>query len=203
MLLRTAALYDRDPRELETPPRCWPCAACTRRSTPPVPPCCPCEIHRCPRNRPRAARGGRGSQRLRAVDLWRVSVRPLRPAQRGAHPWVKTAIGGLVGVTVWVITWVFPLSLMLAMAWGWDTSARALGRRALIFYDQEPEARKRRSPPPGSNATPDITSAGSSARPADSLGGDPDCIHRVHRPGAQRTGIPRSPPSGLWLRSPS
>ena len=41
---------------------------------------------------------------------------------------------------MWVITWVFPLSLMVAMAWGCDSSARALGRRALIFYDGEADS---------------------------------------------------------------
>ena len=39
-----------------------------------------------------------------------------------------------------MITWVFPLSFMIAMAWGCDSSARDLGRRALIFYDSEPDS---------------------------------------------------------------
>ena len=86
MLLRTAALTTATRGSSSGPPRCWPCAVCTRRSTPPVPPCSPCEIHRCPRNRPRAARGVRGAERLRAADLRRVPVRPLRPAQRGGPP---------------------------------------------------------------------------------------------------------------------
>ena len=42
--------------------------------------------------------------------------------------------------TVWVVTWVFPLSFMLAMAYGCDSSARALGRRAVIFYDSKPDS---------------------------------------------------------------
>ena len=42
-------------------------------------------------------------------------------------------------MTIWIITWVLPLSFMIAMAWGCDTGARALGRRALIFYDSEPD----------------------------------------------------------------
>ena len=53
---------------------------------------------------------------------------------------MKTAIGFLAFAIVWVVTWVFPLSFMIAMAWGCDSSARALGRRALIFYDSEPDS---------------------------------------------------------------
>ena len=53
---------------------------------------------------------------------------------------MKTTIGALFGLTVWVITWVFPLSFMIAMAWGCDASARDLGRRALIFYDAESDS---------------------------------------------------------------
>ena len=50
--------------------------------------------------------------------------------KEAAHPWVKTAIGGLFGLTIWVITWVFPLSFMIALSWGCDSNARSLGRRA-------------------------------------------------------------------------
>ena len=35
---------------------------------------------------------------------------------------------------------MFPLSFIIAMAWGCDSSARDLGRRALIFYDSEPDS---------------------------------------------------------------
>jgi len=43
-------------------------------------------------------------------------------------------------VTVWLTTWVLPVTFMIAMAWGCDTNARTLGRRALIYYDGEPES---------------------------------------------------------------
>jgi hypothetical protein len=56
-----------------------------------------------------------------------------------AHPWLKASFGFLVGATIWVITWVFPLTFMIAMAWGCETHTRQLGRRALIFYDGEAE----------------------------------------------------------------
>ena len=48
--------------------------------------------------------------------------------------------GALFGLAVWVITWVFPLSFMIAMAWGCDSNARDLGRRAITFYEQKPDS---------------------------------------------------------------
>ncbi len=141
MLLRTAALYDRDPRDLETAAEMLalrgvhPTVDAARSALLPV-------------------RDAPLPEKPAARRPWRTWVRsvyvlliyggflsaPSDQRKEGAHPWVKTAIGALVGVTVWVITWVFPLSFMLAMAWGCDSSARALGRRALIFYEEEPES---------------------------------------------------------------
>ena len=141
MLLRTAALYDRDPRELETAAEMLalrgvhPTVDAARSALLPV------------RDTPLP-------EKPAARRPWRTWVRsiyvlliyggflsaPSDKRKEGAHPWVKTAIGVLFGVTVWVVTWVFPLSFMIAMAWGCDSSARQLGRRALIFYDKKPDS---------------------------------------------------------------
>lgn len=141
MLLRTAALYGRDPRELETTAEMLalrgvhPTVDAARAALLPV------------RDTPMP-------EKPAARRPWRTWVRsiyvlliyggflsaPSDTRKEGAHPWVKTAIGTLFAATVWVITWVFPLSLMVAMAWGCDSSARALGRRALIFYDGEADS---------------------------------------------------------------
>ena len=141
MLLRTAALYGRDPRELETTAEMLalrgvhPTVDAARSALLPV------------RDTPMP-------EKPAARRPWRTWVRsiyvlliyggflsaPSDARKEGAHPWVKTAIGTLFAATVWVITWVFPLSLMVAMAWGCDSSARALGRRALIFYDGEADS---------------------------------------------------------------
>ena len=141
MLLRTAALYDRDPRDLETTAEMLalrgvhPTVDDARSALLPV-------------------RDAPMPEKPTARRPWRTWVRsvyvlliyggflsaPSDKSQEGAHPWVKTAIGALFGATVWVITWVFPLSFMIAMAWGCDSNARALGRRALIFYDSEPDS---------------------------------------------------------------
>ena len=43
----------------------------------------------------------------------------------------------LLGVAIWLMTWVVPVTFMILMAWGCETHARQLGRRALVFYDGE------------------------------------------------------------------
>ena len=60
---------------------------------------------------------------------------PSDKRKEASYPRLKAALGFLFGATIWVITWVLPLSFMIAMAWGCDTGARQLGRRALIFYN--------------------------------------------------------------------
>lgn len=47
------------------------------------------------------------------------------------------AAGILGGVIVWGLTWVAPVTLMIALAWGCESHARQLGRRALALYDGE------------------------------------------------------------------
>lgn len=141
MVLRTAALYDRDPRELEAAAEMLalrgvhPTVDDARSALLPV------------RDTPMP-------EKPAARRPWRTWVRsiyvlliyggflsaPSDKSKEGAHPWVKTAIGGLFGLTVWVITWVFPLSFMIALGWGCDSNARSLGRRALFFYDSDPDS---------------------------------------------------------------
>lgn len=55
-----------------------------------------------------------------------------------AHRWrLKAALGLLAAGIIWVITWVFPVSFMIAMAWGCESHARSLGARTLGFYGGE------------------------------------------------------------------
>ena len=141
MLLRTAALYDRDPQDLDTAAEMLalrgvhPTVDDARAALLPVQDTAMPE-------KPAARRPWRTWVRSVYVLLIYGGFlsAPSDKRKEGAHPWVKTAIGVLFGLTVWVITWVFPLSFMIAMAWGCDSSARALGRRALIFYDSEPDS---------------------------------------------------------------
>jgi hypothetical protein len=78
---------------------------------------------------------------------------PSDERDQSAHPWLKASAGFLVGAAIWVITWVFPLTFMIAMAWSCETRTRQLGRRALIFYDGEADTaqaatRRTRTPRP-------------------------------------------------------
>ena len=58
------------------------------------------------------------------------SARSLRHLLRGA-------LGFLIAGVVWVITWVLPLTFMIAMAWSCEAHTRQLGRRAQAFYGGE------------------------------------------------------------------
>jgi len=53
-------------------------------------------------------------------------------------PWrMKAVVGFLIGAAIWVITWVLPVSFMIAMAWGCESHARSLGHRTMTFYGGE------------------------------------------------------------------
>jgi hypothetical protein len=50
---------------------------------------------------------------------------------------IRALLSLLFGAALWVMTWVLPFTFMIMMAWGCETHARQLGRRALVFYDGE------------------------------------------------------------------
>ena len=53
-------------------------------------------------------------------------------------PWrMKAAVGFVAGAAIWAITWVLPVSFMIAMAWGCESHARGLGHRTMTFYGGE------------------------------------------------------------------
>lgn len=62
---------------------------------------------------------------------------PSDERDESAHAGLKATIGFLVGAVVWVITWVLAVTFMVAMAWGCESNARDLGRRALLFYEDD------------------------------------------------------------------
>ncbi len=138
MTLRIAALYDRDPRGVRTSAE----MLALRGVHPDV------------------------ETAQAALDMVRERGAPDRPAQRrswrtwvhsvylllifggfmspsvaaedkGARGRVRAVFGFLIGVGIWATTWVLPLTFMIVMAWGCETHARQLGRRALLFYDGE------------------------------------------------------------------
>ena len=51
-----------------------------------------------------------------------------------AHWRLKATLGFIVGTVIWLITWVLPLTFMIAMAWACESHARSLGRRTMRFY---------------------------------------------------------------------
>jgi hypothetical protein len=60
------------------------------------------------------------------------------PEEDKGSPWrMKAVVGSLIGVTIWVITWVLPVTFMIAMAWACESHARSLGHRTMSFYGGE------------------------------------------------------------------
>jgi hypothetical protein len=138
MMLRTAALYDHDPRQPEAAAEML-----ALRGVHPTTDAAHSAMHSVqdvPMPEKPTAR--------RPLRVWVHSVHMLlifggflsapsgKPKQE-SHARLKAALGLVVGVTIWVITWVLPLSFMIAMAWGCNTQARQLGRRARIFHDSD------------------------------------------------------------------
>jgi hypothetical protein len=62
---------------------------------------------------------------------------PSDESEREGHWRMKAAVGLLVGAGIWAITWVLPVSFMIAMAWGCESHARSLGHRTMRFYGGE------------------------------------------------------------------
>ena len=50
---------------------------------------------------------------------------------------IRAVLSFLFAAGLWVMTWVLPFTFMVMMAWGCETHARQLGRRAVVFYDGE------------------------------------------------------------------
>jgi hypothetical protein len=136
MTLRTAALYGRDPNDLHTSAEMLALRgvhpdvgaaeaallAVRDSGTPPRP------------------------QKRRSLRTWVHSVYLLlvfggfmspstTTKDTGRLGKVKATLSVLAGVAIWLTTWVFPVTFMIAMAWGCESHARQLGRRTLLFYD--------------------------------------------------------------------
>ena len=136
MTLRIAALHDRDPRHPQTAaemlalrgvhPSAEAAAAAlaTVRDTP-MP------------DKPTARRSLRTwvhSVYLLLVFGGFMSPSAAKPLQRSALDRLKSVLSLLLAVGIWAMTWVLPFTFMILMAWGCETHARQLGRRALLFY---------------------------------------------------------------------
>ena len=138
MTLRTAALYGRDPGDLRTSAE----MLALRGVHPDV------ETAETALNSVRdKATPERPAQR-RSWRTWVHSVYLLlilggfmspsvAKEDKGMVGKVRAVFGILLGLGIWVTTWVLPLTFMIVMAWGCETHARQLGRRTLLYYDGE------------------------------------------------------------------
>lgn len=66
-----------------------------------------------------------------------MSPSAAEPPKQGWLDRIRSAASLLVAGIIWLMTWVFPATFMVLMAWGCETHARQLGRRALVLYDGE------------------------------------------------------------------
>lgn len=138
MTLRTAALYDRDPTDLRTSAE----MLALRRIHPDV------EAAEAALVAVREQGTPDRPEKRRSLRTWVHSVYLLlvfggfmspsaAKEDKGTRGKVTAVFSVLVGVGIWLTTWVFPVTFMVAMAWGCETHARQLGRRTLLYYDGE------------------------------------------------------------------
>jgi hypothetical protein len=141
MTLRTAALYGHDPRALETTAEVLvlrgvhPTVDAARAALE--------KVRDVPLPAKPAARRPLRSW-VRSVHLLLIFggflSAPSDARATSSHAWLKASVGFLFAATIWVTTWVLPVTFMIAMAWGCETHARQLGRRALFFYEGDAES---------------------------------------------------------------
>ncbi len=63
---------------------------------------------------------------------------PSKNQRRGGwREWARTIVGLAAGGALWAITWIFPATFMIAMAWGCEGNTRRLWRRTVAFYSGE------------------------------------------------------------------
>jgi hypothetical protein len=63
---------------------------------------------------------------------------PSGEPHHGWRVWMRDAVGAAAFIALWVITWIFPVTFMIMMAWGCETHSRQLFQRTRAFYAAEP-----------------------------------------------------------------
>ena len=159
--LRTAALYDRDPRQLTTAAE-----TLSLRGVRPSPEAALAALEAVlakplPDKPPRRRTLRNWVQSIRMLLVFGGFLSP--PNQRsqiGRQAKLLTVAGLLLATIVFVITWVFPVTFIVAMAWGCGvTPATSDGERPRSTAARQPP-HGGRSPPPAASATPDTASDG-------------------------------------------
>ena len=135
MVLRTAALYGRDPSELTTSAE-----TLVLRGVHPSVEVALAELEKV-RDTPMPGK----PEARRPLKVWVSAIyalmifggflsAPSGERARGAKARLKATAGLVIVTVIWVSTWVFPVTFMILMAWGCESHARELGNRALAFY---------------------------------------------------------------------
>lgn len=142
MLQRTAALFGHDPTELRTA-----ASGLVLRGVHPT-----VESAEASLRTVRAVPMPEKPTQRRSLRTWIHSIHLIlifggflstpsgKPRKTGLAYWLPTTLTLVIAAAVWALTWILPLTFMLAMAWGCESQTRALGRRALAFYAGELDA---------------------------------------------------------------
>ena len=142
MLQRTAALFGRDPTELRTA-----ASGLVLRGVHPT-----VESAEASLRTVRAVPMPEKPTQRRSLRTWIHSIHVIlifggflsapsgKPRKTGLAYWLPTTLTLVIAAAVWALTWILPLTFMIAMAWGCESQTRALGRRALAFYAGELDA---------------------------------------------------------------
>jgi len=56
---------------------------------------------------------------------------------------LRDALGAVMFMAMWAVTWIFPVTFMIMMAWGCETHSRQLFRRVRAYYAAEPAPEER------------------------------------------------------------
>ncbi len=62
---------------------------------------------------------------------------PSGESRRGLRAWLRDAAGLVIGIGMWAVTWILPVTFMIMMAWGCETHARQLFQRTRAYYATE------------------------------------------------------------------
>lgn len=62
---------------------------------------------------------------------------PSGQSRQGLRAWLRDAAGLTIGIGLWAVTWIFPVTFMIMMAWGCETHSRQLFQRTRAYYAAE------------------------------------------------------------------
>jgi hypothetical protein len=68
---------------------------------------------------------------------------PTGESHHGVRAWLRDAVGAVIFIAMWAITWILPVTFMIMMAWGCETHSRQLFQTTRDYYATEeppPEA---------------------------------------------------------------